>query len=132
MEEKGALSAKVEHKEEPLMKEEEEFTTVVEYWVTRSPTKLLPPKPPDLEAAKTVTAEVWAKIVAAAPTHSSGYVNAARPPPKSPNPEATTTIAVEALAETVTAKHLHPDSSTRKEKQEPILGETGVELNAAR
>ena len=51
MEEKDALSVKVEHREEPPMKEGEEFATVVEYWVTRSPTKLLAPdspKPPTL------------------------------------------------------------------------------------
>ena len=50
-EEKGALSARVKHEEEPPMKEGEEFATVVEYWVTRSPTKLLAPdspKPPTL------------------------------------------------------------------------------------
>ena len=135
VEEKGALSARVEHEEEPPMKEEEEFATVVEYWVTRSPTKLLPSKPPNPEATKTITAEVWAKIVAAASTHSSGYVNAARPSPKPPNPEATTTVAVKALAEMVIAKHLPTDSGSRKEKQEPIFGrltkeemETGVEV----
>ena len=63
-----------------------------------------PPKPLDPEVAKTITAEVWVEMVAAAPTHSSGYVNAAQPPPKPPDLEATMTIAVKALAEMVTTK----------------------------
>ena len=75
-------------------------------------------------------------MVAAAPTHSSGYVNVAQPLPELPNPEATTIIVVEAFVETVTAKHWPTDSGTRKEKQEePIFGritreemEIGVEV----
>ena len=80
------------------------------------------------------------EMVAAAPTHSSGYVNAAQPPPKPPDLEATMTIAVKALAEMVTTKHLPTDNGARKKKQEePIFSrimkeemETGVEVESAR
>ena len=103
---RGALFARIEHEEEPPMEEGEEFVTVMEYWVMRSPTKLLslelpepptlpkpsdpseigclhplnqrpPQEPLDPEAVKTVMVEVWVEMVAAAPTHSSGYVNVA-------------------------------------------------------
>ena len=46
VEEKGALSTRLDHKEEPPMKEGEEFATAVEYWVTSLLTKFLSPKPP--------------------------------------------------------------------------------------
>ena len=43
LEEKGTLFVKVEHREEPPMKEGEEFVTAVEHWVTRLPTKTAGP-----------------------------------------------------------------------------------------
>ena len=88
-EEKAALSTRVDHKEEPPMKEGKEFTTAVE----QEPTKLLSPEPleppmlPDLPALgcrDLLTQLPPPDLILSMKAHGSSA--AKLPPPRSPDP----------------------------------------------